>query len=250
MGTVMSKTIKTPAYVKMLPGKKSTIVLLHGFLSSKRYWQKVATHLQASGHQVIMIDLLGFGHAPKPTGIRYDYEDHLAHIHKTLGALNILEPVMMAGHSMGALLAVKYAHRYPKRVKAVGLMNPPIYLDRDQAYHTLRNTGPLYRFLLESKYRHICWLLLRKIGPFGDHSRDSREGSLKNLIIDATFTDDLETLQKPAILLIGEKDRAIYGENIQGVQVSKSLSVHVGPSGHHAPITHHVSVAHHILSLV
>lgn len=245
----MRDIMRRPAYVNILPGKKGTIVLLHGFLSSKRYWRKVASHLQNSGHQVVMIDLLGFGQAPKPRGISYDYEDHLAHIHGVLDGLRLYYPITIAGHSMGALLAARYANRYPDRVKAVGLMNPPIYLDSDQAYHTLRSTGSMYKFLLESRYRHMLWLALRTIGPLSNHSRDSREGSLRNIIVQANFSDDLLSLQKPAVLLIGEKDREIYKTNIKSMQFSKNLDIYTEQSGHHAPITHSKSVACHILRL-
>ncbi len=246
----MQKTTGTPSYVTVLPGEKGTIVLLHGFLSSKKYWQKVASHLHGEGYRVVMIDLLGFGHAPKPSNVRYDYTDHLEHIHNTLTKLNIQGPIIIAGHSMGALLATRYAKLHPESVKAVGVMNPPIYRSAGQAYRTLRNTGFFYKLLLESRYRYVFWPLLRKLGPFSNHSRESREGSLKHIILHATLAEDLQALQVPGILLIGEKDRRIYLENIREMEFGKNVGIYVESSGHHAPITHNKVVAHHILSLV
>lgn len=212
-------------------------MLLHGFLASKTYWRKLIPVLQKAGHRVVAIDLLGFGASPKPKTIAYSYDDHLAHIKSALDRLDIETPVSLVGHSMGGLLALRYANRHRREVASVCLLHPPIYQTPEEVMSTLRDTGYVYRFLLDSGYRHIVWILLRKLGPFSSHSRYSREGSLKNVIAEAAFFKDLKHLRQPLLLIVGNADRKIYQENLETLKPGRHMTISIEDTGHHSPIT-------------
>lgn len=231
------------------PGSGQTVVLLHGFLSSKAYWSKVSRLLSRRGHRVIAIDLVGFGDAPKPKDIRYSYDDHIRHIHEAISQLNVPKNFMLVGHSMGALLAMRYAYQYPDDVSHLALVNPPMYKDARQASSTLRSTGFVYRLLLDSRYRNILWILLRTVGPFSKHNRYSREGSLKNVINLAYFFEDLERTKLPTLLFIGKNDRAIYLDNLINRRTGKNVEVIIEETGHHAARTNPQTVADQIVRL-
>lgn len=217
-------------------------MLLHGFLASKTYWRKLIPVLQKDGHRVIAIDLLGFGAAPKPRTIAYSYDDHIAHIKSALDKLDIESPVSLVGHSMGGLLALRYATRYRREVASVCLLHPPIYQTSEEVMRTLRDTGYAYRFLLDSDYRHIAWILLRKLGPFSNHSRYSREGSLKNVIAQAAFFKDLKRLRQPLLLIVGSADRKIYRNNLEAIKPGRHMTISIEETGHHSPITRPVRI--------
>lgn len=229
---------RTPAkYIRDYPGDGHTIVLLHGFLASKTYWRKLVPVLKKSGHRVIAIDLLGFGASPKPKSITYSYEDHIAHIKSVLERSDIEGTVSLVGHSMGGLLALRYARLHPREVASVCLLHPPIYQTREEVMNTLRDTGYTYRFLLDSGYRHVAWVLLRKFGPFSSHSRYSREGSLKNVIAQAAFFKDLKHLKQPLLLVVGKADRKIYRDNLEAIKPGRHMTILIEETGHHSPIT-------------
>lgn len=238
--------VKPLSYIHDYPNEGKVIVLLHGFLSSKRYWRRLIPLLRAKGYRVITIDLLGFGNAPKPSYLSYTYNDHIQHIHTALQQLHLSAPIILAGHSMGALLALRYARQYPDDTADICLINPPMYIHPEQARATLRDTGFVYRLLLDSQYRHLLWVLLRKIGPFSNHTRYSREGSLENVITLAKFFSDLETATHRTLLLIGKKDRSIYLDNIRHKTMNKNISVIIEASGHHTAVTHTNELAGHI----
>lgn len=244
----MSQYSKPLSYVRDYPGKGEAVILLHGFLASKSYWSKIIPTLRRDGSRVIAIDLLGFGDSPKPKNISYGYADHLQHITATLQTLGIDGRVTLVGHSMGALLSLRYAETFPEKVKAINLINPPMYANSTQAYHTLRSTSGAYRLLLDSKYRHILWGLLRKTRILASHSRHSREGSLENVIMPATFFNDLRNAIQPTLLVIGRHDRHIYLDNLHKTTLGDNVTLRIEESGHHSPITHSTSIGEYILN--
>jgi pimeloyl-ACP methyl ester carboxylesterase len=100
------------------------IVLLHGLTATRRYVVMGSSALERSGHRTIAYDARGHGHsspALMPDAYTYDLlaEDLLA----VLGELEI-ERVAIAGASMGAQTALRFALRHPDRVLALGLITP------------------------------------------------------------------------------------------------------------------------------
>ena len=88
-------------------GDGEVMILLHGFLSSSKYWRNLQPHLSAEGYRVIAIDLLGFGDAPKPKYSDYSYQEHIAYLDAVIKKLRLKQPFILIGHSMGALLATR-----------------------------------------------------------------------------------------------------------------------------------------------
>ena len=230
------------------PGGGKTVILLHGFLSSKKYWDKVANLLSLHNYHVIAVDLLGFGNAIKPKNIDYTYDDHVQHVNDTIRRLRIKDDIILVGHSMGALLAMRYAHDHPDSISRLVLVSPPMYKSSQQAKETLRETSVLYRILLDSRYRHILWIILRCIGPFAKHTRYSREGSLANVIDLAHFFDDIRHVTVPTRLLIGRRDREVYLENLHKETVGDTVQIVIEETGHHAPQTDAKFVVDQIIS--
>jgi pimeloyl-ACP methyl ester carboxylesterase len=223
-------------YIYDFKGEGEVIILLHGFLASSSYWSKLQPHLTQSGYRVIAIDLLGFGKAPKPKRLKYDYQDHVAHLHAIIGDLK-LHKFTLVGHSMGALIASRYALTHPKKLNSVVLLHPPLYKNADEARQTLRSTGKHYKFFLDSRFRELGWIAMRNL-PFtriSPHGRAAREGSLRHIIESAEIFDDLRQTITKTLLVIGSKDRHQYLTNIALFPLSKSVKVSHQDVNHHSP---------------
>lgn len=219
-------------------GHGPVIVLLHGFLGSMRYWDRLAPLLVAAGFRVVALDLLGFGAAPKPRDSAYGYEEHIAHIADMLRRHGIGDhkPLVMAGHSMGALIAKRFALAHPARVSRLVLMHPPLYDGPEQARSTLRRTSFAYRFLLDSRYRNLLWPALRLMAAGKlRHQRWSREGSLVNVIERAEAFTDLARLNQPALLIVGTSDRPEYQRNLAAHDLPTNVRLELIAGGHHSP---------------
>jgi pimeloyl-ACP methyl ester carboxylesterase len=98
------------------PGGEPAVLALHGLASNARWWDLVAARL-APRHRVIAVDLRGHGLSDRPdTG--YDFETVAADLDELASQLHP-EPLVVAGHSWGASVALAYGARLGERCPGV-----------------------------------------------------------------------------------------------------------------------------------
>lgn len=96
------------------------VVFLHGLSSSARIFDKVAVRL-AESCRVIAVDQRGHGESSKPDE-GYDFESIAADLAGLMDALKIKRAVV-AGHSWGGGVALRFAARYSERAKGLILID-------------------------------------------------------------------------------------------------------------------------------
>lgn len=135
--------------VKIDKGVGTPLVLLHGLGNNHKSWGFVLDHIDYTKWRVIVLDLLGFGDAPKPN-VQYTPNHHANAVVATLNNLG-LEYVVIAGHSMGCLVAINIAYRYPQRVKQLVLFGAPLYKQKPRTnwWRKLIRAEGLYFSLFE-----------------------------------------------------------------------------------------------------
>ncbi|MFF2157648.1 alpha/beta fold hydrolase [Paenibacillus chitinolyticus] len=103
-------------------GSGIPVVLLHGTFSGALPLLPAASRL--NGHPVYAADLPGFGRSPYHHG-----NDVIAgYVEAVTGALMELgEPVVLAGHSFGGLIAAKVMERLPGYVRGAVLLQPALH---------------------------------------------------------------------------------------------------------------------------
>lgn len=105
-------------------GEGTPIVLLHGLTATRRYVVMGSKGLERSGYRTIAYDARGHGHSsPASTPEGYTYELLAEDLRALLDALEI-ERAVLAGASMGAHTALRFALDRPDRVLALGLITP------------------------------------------------------------------------------------------------------------------------------
>lgn len=105
-------------------GSGTPIVLLHGLTATRRYLLMGSKALERSGHRVIAYDARGHGHSsPAATPWAYTYELLAKDLGAVLDQLEI-ERTVLAGASMGAQTALRFALENPNRICALGLITP------------------------------------------------------------------------------------------------------------------------------
>ena len=100
-----------------------TIVLLHGFACSKRWWDRVAPELGRRGLHVIRFDLLGHGDSEMPRD-GYSMEDQANRVAAALRKLRVRRAVV-AGHSMGGTVAASLVEQHPRLVRKLAVIGTP-----------------------------------------------------------------------------------------------------------------------------
>jgi len=234
-------------------GTGPTVVLLHGFLASSKYWHKV-TELVSQNYKVVAVDLLGFGDSPKPRKGKYDYDDHINSINATLDQLEINEPFILMGHSMGSLIALRYATIHDDRIRKLVLTNMPVMLGRDEVRDTIFKNNMIYKLGLSNYTHQLVWPMFRflyrtrllpqkailkvqtNIDFLFSHKAHSRLRSFQKVIEDARVDIDLRAVEVKTVILAGVEDKKIYLENLlNNIPLRANIIVETIQTGHHIP---------------
>lgn len=104
-------------------GVGATVVLIHGFSVPYFIWDPTFDFLADSGFRVLRYDLFGRGFSDRPR-TKYDIHLFVRQLKDLLDALNITEPVHLAGLSMGGPISAAFVDEYPERVKSHILVDP------------------------------------------------------------------------------------------------------------------------------
>ena len=99
-----------------------TVVLLHGNNFAGFYFGNIAEALRKEGFRVIIPDQMGYGRSSKPI-IPYSLNDFARNTRAVLQSLKI-EKAMIVGHSMGGMLAARFATQYPDVTERLVIYNP------------------------------------------------------------------------------------------------------------------------------
>ena len=126
------------------------VLALHGITASHMAWRAVARGLIAEGATCVLApDLRGRGassHLPAP----YGSAAHVADLLKVLDYLD-LPPVSLAGHSMGAYVAARFAVEHPERVLSLLLLDGglpiPVPPDKEPDEALVSTLGPALKRL-------------------------------------------------------------------------------------------------------
>lgn len=204
----------------------ATVILLHGIGSSTAMWDNTASKLPAHS-RVIALDLLGFGKSPKPAWNTYSARIQADSIATTLFAMRITGPVIIAGHSLGALVAIEFARRYPIMTRELILVSPPLYdIDREPkstiVYHPRRMLQNVHAvisshpdslaklFVLASQYK-----LVNQGFDVSRIDLPTFLGTLETAIINQTSMRDLIRLKKPTTIITGKLDPFINESTVR-----------------------------------
>ena len=103
-------------------GEGFPLVLVHGFTGSSLDWADVVEPL-AKARRVITLDHRGHGESPN-TGdaATYTFDQLVADLSALLDRLE-LDRFDLLGHSMGGIVAMRYALQHPERVRSLVLMD-------------------------------------------------------------------------------------------------------------------------------
>ena len=91
-------------------GAGPAVVLVHGFLSSSRSWEKQVVALYRAGFRVVAYDRRGFGRSSMPA-FGYDFDTLAADLHGLITTLE-LRDVALVGFGMGGGEVARYFGRY------------------------------------------------------------------------------------------------------------------------------------------
>lgn len=107
------------------------VLFIHGFISSSSFWtETVFPNFSAeatSRYRFLAVDLLGFGRSPKPADSLYTLREHVDMIERSVLKRYRVRSFHIVAHSLGSILALALAVKYPDAVKSLTLLAPPYF---------------------------------------------------------------------------------------------------------------------------
>ena len=231
------------AVMDVKPGgePKGTVLLLHGKNFSGAYWGRTIEALVDQGYRAIAPDQLGFGKSSKPTDLQYTFQALATYTAEMLDDREVGK-VTVVGHSMGGMLATRFALMFPERTERLALVNPigledwkrkVPYLTIDEWYAREMNKTPekVKNYMTQSYFDgewkeaydplveiQAGWIR----GP--DYETIARVSART---YDMVFTQpviyEFSELEVPTLLIIGQRDRTALGTNLVDPEVAETM---------------------------
>lgn len=240
--SVQQQSLKM-AYMDVMPAEPNgkVIVLLHGKNFNGAYWETTINALTALGFRVLVPDQLGFGKSSKPSNFQYSFHQLAENTKTLLDSLKITKAVVL-GHSMGGMLATRFALMYPQFTQQLILENP-IGLEDYKKFSPYQSIEKNYKNELGQTYDKIKKYQLTNYydGKWkADYDRwvNLLAGWTLNkdypiiawnaaLTSDMVFTQpvvyEFANLQVPTLLIIGTRDRTAIGKPLVPEAVRNSM---------------------------
>jgi pimeloyl-ACP methyl ester carboxylesterase len=196
-------------------GRGRPVLFLHGWLGSWRYWMPTM-EIVAKDFRTYSFDFWGFGDSDKTGGMNAvsisNFSDQVIRFLDAMG----IEKVPLVGHSMGGMVALKTAIRYPNRISRVAAVGAPIVgtslsgllklTDNQYVSRAMARVPVVTKFLFR-------WFLGNindtSYGEILDDSVKPTEESLRRAVGSMMRTDlrpELDQLNIPTLIIHGARD--------------------------------------------
>lgn len=215
------------------------LLLIHGNLASKRWWNQVKIPLSKQ-YTVYSLDLRGCGESEQPKE-GYSVPQYGKDVLAFMNQMGI-DKACLVGHSMGGAVAMDVASKEPSRIEKLILLNSaPVF-----GFFTSPEKYSIIEFY--ATQRDLLKLSLSAIAPtvasepFFEELVDDAYRAAFTAVFNAKslstidYTDWARTFAHPVLILFGEKDTLISRqdtEKMQAIFPDCELSFH--PSVGHSP---------------
>lgn len=214
------------------PANGRTVVLLHGKNFCAATWESAIAALAGAGYRVVAPDQVGFCKSDKPERYQFSFAQLAANTRALLDSLGIARAVVV-GHSMGGMLAARYALQYPDAVERLVLVNPigledwkalgVPWRDVDDWFAGERKTTfeSIRRYQLEVYYdgrwrpeytRWVEMLAGMYAGPGGERVAWN-QALASDMVFNQPVVHEFGDIAVPTTLFIGRKDRTAIGRD-------------------------------------
>lgn len=229
------------AYMDIKPpadANGKSVVLLHGKNFFGAYWDGTIQTLTARGFRVVVPDQIGFGKSSKPN-IHYSFDLLAENTAKLLDELK-LDRAAIVGHSMGGMLAVRFARNYPQRATHLILENP-IGLEDYRLKVPPQTLGEAYKSELSKTPKQLVDYIKTyfvewkpqyaqfgeapaRMKLSGEFPRAAMASALTyQMIYEQPVRHEFHLIQPPTLLVIGQADRTTIGRSLVAAEVLKTL---------------------------
>ncbi|UJJ31368.1 alpha/beta fold hydrolase [Halopseudomonas maritima] len=232
-------------YMDIAPARQAngrTVALLHGKNFCGATWESTIKALSNAGYRVIAPDQIGFCSSSKPRGYQFSFGQLAANTDALLASLNI-EKVTVIGHSMGGMLAARYALEHAGRIEQLVMVNPlgledwqaegVPYISIDQLYQSQLKTSYegiknyqlkyYYNGIWQPEYDHWVQMLYGMYTGPGKEIVAWNQAQTAEMLLNQPVVHEFPRLTTPTLLMIGGMDRTAPGAYLAPSDVAARL---------------------------
>ncbi|MCP9236611.1 alpha/beta fold hydrolase [Lewinella sp. JB7] len=218
-----------------------TVVLLHGKNFPSAYWKSTMNLLLEQGYRVIAPDQIGFGKSSKPRQYQFTFQD-LAHNTRWLLYSLRIDEAIVVGHSMGGMLATRFALMYPEITTSLILVNPIGLEDwklkvpyqtvtewyegeLKKDYASIREYQQTNYYAGEWKDAYDPWVYVQAgWAASEDYAYVAWNAALTyDMIFTQPVVYEFSELQMPTVLILGTRDRTALGKPLVSEEVRQTM---------------------------
>jgi pimeloyl-ACP methyl ester carboxylesterase len=225
------------------------ILFIHGAANGAWVWEGWRRQLTSLGHQPIVLDLRGHGRSLPVDFSTITMDDYVADVESVTGQVTARfgQHPIIAGWSMGGLIAMMYAARHPETPGLILFApSPPVEVGGRADPEKVRATptiafGPelygLYPQNYERSRRALKDLTEDEAKRVLANSDGALESGFARRQRQRGISIPADSISCPSILIHGESDTAISPENSAGVAAYLGAElVSLPEAGHWAPV--------------
>jgi len=207
-----------------------TVILLHGKNFCGATWERTIAALASAGYRVIAPDQIGFCKSTKPDRYQYTFQQLATNTRLMLEARGVTRAVIV-GHSMGGMLAARFALMFPDVAERLVMVNPlgledwqaegVPYAPVDQVHQSeLRTTFDTIKAYQLKYYYNGRWKpeydrwVEMAAGLYGGSGRELvawNQALTADMIFTQPVVHEFGNIRVPTTLMIGGMDRTAPG---------------------------------------
>ena len=207
---------------------KKTVLLLHGKNFNGYYWKGVIPLLTAAGYRVIIPDQVGWGKSDR-SNLHYSFH-LLANNTKLLLQSEGVNKVVVLGHSMGGMLAIRFALMFPQLTEKLILENPIgledyktfvpyqtidslIKKEQSATYESYKKYQQSYYPIWQPQYEQYVAAQTADLRRADIDSIAYVNAITYQMIYEQPVCYELDRISVPTLLVIGQADRTVVGKD-------------------------------------
>lgn len=237
-------------YDNKIKNPQAVVVFLHGISANSSTWtltiDQIRKDHELADIRLVAMDLLGFGKSLHADWLDYDYLEYNQALDRALTGLGIKNtPVVLIGHSMGALIAADYATSFTPSVnlRQLILVSPPVLMAAelarlpDQVY--TKSYSSLHKFAMDVPAADVIARIIQRFSHFRSNYLKTAAfaKSMEQIILNRKNYQTFTKIRTPTLIIHGHFDPLVIGANLR--RATKQNSQY---------ITYRSVIGHHDLS--
>jgi pimeloyl-ACP methyl ester carboxylesterase len=218
------------AYMDVAPKQPNgeTILLFHGKNFNGFYWKNLVPFLTSNGYRVIIPDQVGWGRSDKPN-IHYSFHLLAANTKQLLDSLKV-QQLNVIGHSMGGMLATRFALMYPRTINKLIFENPigledyktfvpyqPVEKQFEKelkaSYESYKKYQQSYYPVWKPEYEQYVAAQAEALTKPGFEQTAWANALTYQMIYEQPVVYEFKNIKLPTLIIIGDQDRTIVGKD-------------------------------------